>query len=138
MLKRSLTILAVVLTTGLVAPAAVLAQAPPMDMSWAIQSQQRNWAIGQANANATAMAYLRTMQQLRARGYTGPSLPTGVTPESLRNSINAANQAGMAYNRAQMANSQRRSNAAADYDLRAIRGCWYGVDAYSRPAYICP
>jgi hypothetical protein len=72
------------------------------------------------------------MQQLRAMGYTGPSLPTGVTPESLRNSINAANQAGIDYNHAQMLNSQRRSNAIADYDLRAIRGCSYALDQYGR------
>jgi|SRR5215471_9375555 len=132
MQKRLLKIFAATLTIGLVAPAAVLAQAPPMDMSWAIRSQQRNWAMGQAAANATAMSYYRTMQQLRAMGYTGPSLPTGVTPESLRNSINAANQAGIDYNHAQMLNSQRRSNAAADYDLRAIRGCSYAVDQYGR------
>jgi transcription elongation factor len=122
----------ITLTVALVSPVAVLAQAPPMDMSWAIRSQQRNWAIGQAAAQSTAMAYYRHMQQLRAMGYTGPSLPTGVTPESLRNSINAANQAGMSYNRAQMYNSQRRSNAVADYDLRAIRGCSYALDAYGR------
>jgi hypothetical protein len=131
MTKRFLKVAAVVLTLG-VAPVAVLAQAPPMDMSWAIQSQQRNWAIGQANANATAMSYYRYMRRLRAMGYTGPSLPTGVTAESLRNSINAANQAGMAYNRAQMQNSQRRSNAIADYDLRAIRGCAYALDQYGQ------
>lgn len=132
MLNRPLTIVATVLTLGLATPAAVLAQAPPMDMSWAIQSQQRNWAIGQAAANATAMNYYRYMQRLRAMGYTGPSLPTGVTAESLRNSINAANQAGMDYNRAQMQNSQRRGNAVADYDLRAIRGCSYALDQYGR------
>jgi transcription elongation factor len=132
MKTRFLKTTAVALTLGLVAPAAVLAQAPPMDMSWAIRSQQRNWAAGQAAANNTALAYYRYMQQLRAMGYTGPSLPTGVTPESLRNSINAANQAGMAYNHAQMLNSQRRSNAIADYDLRAIRGCSYAYDQYNR------
>ncbi|HTT12471.1 MAG TPA: hypothetical protein VMG60_16440 [Burkholderiaceae bacterium] len=132
MQKRLLKIVAVTFALGLVAPAAVLAQAPPMDMSWAIRSQQRNWAVGQAAAAATAMRYLRTMQQLRAMGYTGPSLPTGVTAESLRNSINAANQAGIDYNHAQMLNSQRRSNAVADYDLRAIRGCSYALDQYGR------
>ncbi|HUL63764.1 MAG TPA: hypothetical protein VLW55_04035 [Burkholderiaceae bacterium] len=132
MKTRFLTTTAIALTLGFIAPAAVLAQAPPMDMSWAIRSQQRNWAIGQAAANNTAMAYYRMMQQLRAMGYTGPSLPTGVTPESLRNSINAANKAGMDYNHAQMLNSQRRSNAAADYDLRAIRGCTYAYDQYQR------
>jgi hypothetical protein len=75
------------------------------------------------------------MQQLRAAGYTGSSLPTGVTNESLRASINAANQAGQAYNRAQFNNSQRRSNAVYDYDMRAIRGCTPAVDQYGREGY---
>jgi hypothetical protein len=111
------------------------AQAPPMDMSWAMRSQMQAWNIGQANARAAAMAYYRTMQQLRAAGYTGPSLPTGVTNESLRASINAANQAGQAYNQAQFNNSQRRSNTAYDYDMRAIRGCTRYVDQYGRIGY---
>ena len=111
------------------------AQSPPMDMSWAIRSQQQAWNIGQANAHNTAMAYYRYMQQLRAQGYTGPSLPTGVTNESLQRSINAANQAGQAYNRAQFDNSQRRSNAVADYDMRAIRGCTRFVNQYGQVYY---
>jgi len=45
MLNASLRIAAVVLPTGLVAPAAVLAQAPPMDMCRAIQSQQRDYGV---------------------------------------------------------------------------------------------
>jgi len=81
------------------------------------------------------MAYYRYMQQLRAQGYTGPSLPTGVTNESLRNSINAANQAAQSYNQAQAVNSQRRSNAAADYDMRAIRGCTRFVNQYGQVYY---
>jgi hypothetical protein len=117
------------------APSAALAQNPPMDMSWAMQSQMRLYNQGQANANAVAMQYLRYMQQLRAAGYTGPSLPTGVTNESLRASINAANRAGQAYNRAQFDNSQRRSNAVYDYGMRAIRGCTPYVDQYGRVFY---
>ncbi len=81
------------------------------------------------------MQYLRYMQQLRAAGYTGPSLPTGVTNESLRASINAANQAGQAYNQAQFNNSKRRSNAVYDYSMRAIRGCTPYVDQYGRVFY---
>jgi len=111
------------------------AQSPPMDMSWGIRSQMQYQAQGDAAARATAMAYYRYMQQLRAAGYTGPSLPTGVTNESLRASINAANQAGQAYNRAQFDNSQRRSNTAYDYDMRAIRGCTRYVDQYGRVGY---
>ena len=124
MLNRTLKIAIAVFSLGcaMLAPSAQ-AQNPPMDMSWAIRSQMNAYNQGQANANAAAMQYYQYMQQLRAAGYTGPSLPTGVTNESLRASINAANQAGQAYNRAQFDNSQRRSNTAYDYDMRAIRGC---------------
>ena len=91
-----------------------------------------------AAALATAIGRQRRADSLRAAGYTGPSLPTGVTNESLRASINAANQAGQSYNAAQLANSQRRSNATYDYSMRAVRGCWYGYDQYGRYGYICP
>lgn len=117
------------------ASSAVHAQSAPMDMSWAIRSQMNLYNQGQVAANAAAMQYLRYMQQLRAAGYTGPSLPTGVTNESLRASINAANRAGQAYNQAQFDNSQRRSNAVYDYDMRAIRGCTRFVDQYGRLGY---
>jgi hypothetical protein len=138
MLNHTIKIASVValsLGCALLAPSAAHAQNPPMNMSWAIQSQMNLYNQGQANANAVAMQYLRYMQQLRAAGYTGPSLPTGVTNESLRASINAANQAGQAYNRAQFDNSQRRSNAVYDYGMRAIRGCTPYVDQYGRVGY---
>jgi hypothetical protein len=122
---------------ALLAPALTRAQVPPMDMSWAIRSQQYNFNRGQAAANAAAMQYLQYMQQLRAAGYTGPSLPTGVTNESLRRSIDAANRAGQDYSQAQMANAQRRNNTAYDYDMRAIRGCQRAVDQYGRVGYAC-
>jgi hypothetical protein len=119
-----------------IVPSVVLAQAPPMDMSWALRSQANAYNQGEARARAAAMQYYMYMQQLRAAGYTGPSLPTGVTNESLRRSINAANQAGQAYNQAQFANSQRRSNTAYDYDMRAVRGCSGPfVDQYGRVFY---
>ena len=112
------------------------AQSPPMDMSWGIRAQMQYQAQGDAAARSAAMQYYRYMQQLRAAGYNGPSLPTGVTNESLRRSINAANQAGQAYNQAQFANSQRRSNTAYDYDMRAVRGCSGPfVDQYGRVFY---
>ena len=120
---------------AMLVPSAAQAQAPPMDMSWGIQSQIQNFNRGQAAANSATAQYIRYMQQLRAAGYTGPSLPTGVTNESLRASINAANQAGQAYNRAQFDNSQRRSNAVYDYSQRAIRGCTPYVDQYGRVFY---
>jgi hypothetical protein len=106
-----------------------------MDMSWGIRAQMQYQAQGDARARATAMAYYRYMQQLRAAGYTGPSLPTGVTPESLQRSINAANQAGQAYNAAQFANAQRRYNTAYDYDMRAIRGCTRYINQWGQVDY---
>jgi hypothetical protein len=138
MLNRTLKIASVValcISCAVLAPSAAIAQNPPMDMSWAIRSQMNAYNVGQANANAAAMQYYRYMQQLRAAGYTGPSLPTGVTNESLRASINAANQAGQAYNQAQFNNSQRRSNAVYDYDMRAVRGCTRYIDQYGRVGY---
>ena len=137
MLTRTFKIARIVLSLGfaVIAPTLAIAQAPPMDMSWALRSQTNLYNQGQAAANATALQYYRYMQQLRAAGYTGPSLPTGVTNESLRASINAANQAGQAYNRAQFYNSQRRSNAVNDYDMRAIRGCTPYVDQNGRIGY---
>jgi hypothetical protein len=139
MLNRTLKIaIAAALSLGcaMLAPSAAQAQNPPMNMSWGIQSQMNAYNQGQANANAATMYYIRYMQQLRAAGYTGPSLPTGVTNESLRASINAANQAGQAYNRAQFDNSQRRSNATYDYSMRAVRGCTGPyADQYGRVFY---
>src|SRR5262250_1201144 len=100
-------IVALVLGIAAMFPSLGHAQPAPMDMSWGIRAQMQYQAQGDARARAAAMAYYRYMQQVRAAGYTGPSLPTGVTNESLRASINAANQAGQAYNQAQFANSQR-------------------------------
>ena len=129
-------IIALALGLSAFIPSFSQAQSPPMDMSWGIRAQMQYQAQGDARARATAMAYYRYMQQLRAAGYTGPSLPTGVTPESLQRSINAANQAGQAYNAAQFANSQRKSNTAYDYDMRAVRGCSGPfVDQYGRVFY---
>ena len=138
MLNRTVKIASVVawfIACAVLVPSAAHAQNPPMNMSWAIQSQMNAYNQGQARANAAATQYYQYMQQLRAAGYTGPSLPTGVTNESLRASINAANQAGQAYNRAQFDNSQRRSNAVYDYDMRAVRGCTRYIDQYGRVGY---
>jgi len=55
MISRTLKLAVAALSFGLSAaiPTVVLAQAPPMDMSWAMRSQMQNWAHGQAAANAT-------------------------------------------------------------------------------------
>ena len=126
---------ALVLGIAAMFPSLGHAQAPPMDMSWGIRAQAQYQAHADAAARNTALMYYRYMQQLRAAGYTGPSLPTGVTPESLQRSINAANQAGQAYNAAQLANSQRRYNTAVDYDMRAIRGCTRYINQWGQVAY---
>jgi len=122
----------------LAASGAAHGQTLNMDMSWGMRAQQNYWNQGQAAARSAAMQYYRYMQQLRAAGYTGPSLPTGVTNESLRASINAANRSTQDYIRAQSDNSRRTSNAVNDYTMRAIRGCQYGYDQYGRYGYICP
>jgi hypothetical protein len=137
-MNQSLTIATVAaLSLGLatVAPTAVLAQASPMDMSWAIQSQIQIDPRRQEAGDAAAMNYFRYMQRLRSIGHAGPSLPSGVTPLSLPDSNDAANQAGMAHNREEMLISKRPHNAIRDYDLRAIRGCTYAVEL---SAYVCP
>ncbi len=129
---------AVAFGIGIVAPAALRAQTLSMDMSWGIQHQVQNWNHSQAAAAAAAANYLRTMQQMRAAGYTGPSLPTGVTPESLRHSINGANAAWSSYNDAQRRNSAQLSQAQHNYVMQAIRGCYFAVNAYGQSVYTCP
>lgn len=134
MLNHTLTAAIIALGIGLVAPTAARAQFAPMDMSWGMQSQMRLSAIGQETAQTTGMNYYMLMQQLRANNYRGPSLPTGVTAESLIASNNAANQATAGYIGSQLRNSQRRSFATGDYVMRAIRGCT-AVYPYG---YVCP
>ena len=133
MLKTALLAATISLSTT-----AAFAQAAPMNMSWAIQLQMRNQMIGDQMARATATAYYNYMLRLRAMGYTGPSLSTGVTTQSLENSINAANQATQNYIAASQVNSARTSNAVGDYDMRAVRGCYYAQDYYGRLGYVCP
>ncbi|SRR5579872_50089 len=115
-----------------------VAQMPNMDMSWAMRSQMQMQQQGDAMARATAMAYYSYMLRLRQMGYTGPSLPTGVTPESLRNSMNRLQQSMDAYNAASAANSKRTSNAIGNWDMQAIRGCQPVVDASGQQRWWCP
>ena len=99
-----------------------VSHAQNMDMSWALRSQANLWQQGQATAYGAAMQYYTYMLRLRQMGYTGPSLPTGVTNESLRASVNGANQAGQSYIAAQGANSARTSAAINNWTTGAIRG----------------
>jgi hypothetical protein len=118
--------------------AGAFAQAPPMDMSWAIQQQMRSQAMGDYAARNAAMTYYNYMQQLRAMGYKGPSLPTGVTSQSLRDSVDGANAATQRYIQGSQLNSNRRSNAANDFSMRGIRGCYYARDRWGNLGYACP
>lgn len=114
------------------------AQAPPMDMSWAFRMQMQNQAMGDAMAYGAAMQYYNYMLALRRQGYTGPSLPTGVTPQSLQNSINGANEAAQRYIAGMQRNSERNSFTVNDYSMRAIRGCYRGYDRWGNFTYVCP
>jgi hypothetical protein len=123
---------------GLTATKASAQGMPNMDMSWGMQSQMQLQRQGDAAAAATAQAYYLYMQQLRARGYRGPSLPTGVTPETLRGAMQRLQSSMDAYHAAAARNSNRTSNAIAGWDLRAIRGCQLVTDKNGRRTYVCP
>jgi len=134
-------LLTLVFTLGLAAALTstrAAAQMPNMDMSWGIRNQMQYQAQGNAMAHATAMAYYNYMRRLRAMGYTGPSLPTGVTPESLQNSMQRLQQAQDGFHASSFANSNRTFNSATNYDYRAIRGCTLAVDSYGQKTWVCP
>ena len=71
------------------------------------------------------------------QGYTGP-INCGANQQSLQNSINALNQAQQNYIQGQTYNAQRRENAVNNWDMGAIRGCYWGLNYYNRPVWICP
>jgi hypothetical protein len=89
-------------------------------------------------SGARLIAYYRYMLQLRRMGYTGPSLPTGVTPETLRASAQRLQQSMDAYHASSAANSDRTSNAINNWDYRAVRGCQLVVDVYGTQRWVCP
>ena len=112
------------------------AQAPPMDMSWGIQSQMRNYAIGNYMAGQVGAACYQYLRQLRASGYYGPA-DCGANAYTLQNSINRLQNSYYNYNNAQMYNSWVRQQATNRAN-QAITGqyvqpynCWY----YGR--YVC-
>lgn len=138
MRKRLLTLIFALGLLAALTSSKAVAQMPNMDMSWAFRSQMQYQQMGDAMARATAMAYYNYMLRLRAMGYTGPSLPTGVTPDTLRASMQRLQQSYDAYNASAAANSNRTSNAIANYDMRAIRGCQLVVDSYGQQQWYCP
>ncbi len=117
---------------------AASAQALNMDMSWGIQQQALAWQQGQAAAAAAAQAYLNRMAWLRANGYTGPSLPTGVTPQTLMQANRDLQAQYDENNRAWHRNSQRQSQAVNNYVMQAIRGCSLGRNRHGQVVYLCP
>jgi hypothetical protein len=106
----------------------------PMDMSWAMQRQMALQQFGDQVAIGTADAYLEYMNWLRMNGYTGPSLPTGVTTQSLQGSIRALNDQYQVNNGSALRNMGTTSQAVENWDLQAIRGCTR--DLFGR--YYCP
>jgi len=102
-MKNLLTAFALATVTVVVSnPAA--AQAPPMDMSWGITI---NPQVPARNDAATlAMQYYNYMMQLRAKGYCCSSPPVWFN-------LRTAGEVG----------SDLDSNAAREYDLRAVRDC---------------
>jgi len=132
-----LTLTAALGLTAILAPGTASAQTLNMDMSWGIRNQMMYQQQGDANARAVAAAYYNYMLRLRRMGYTGPSLPTGVTTQSLQAANQRLQQAYDAYNHSSMINSQRTSNAVNDWTMRAIRGCYPVIDAYGHRTYVC-
>lgn len=109
-----------------------------MNMSGLIRQQMVYKAQGDAAARAAAIQYYNMMVRLRQQGYTGPSLPTGVTAESLQ----AANQQLQAtmdrYHAASANNANRQSNAVKVWDYTAIRGCHVVVNTNTNKTLVCP
>lgn len=108
------------------------------DMSWAFQWQAQNWQYGQQAAAGAAQAYLMEMQRLRAMGYDGPPLPTGVTPQSLAEAHRGMQGAFDDYNRSWQGQSARQSRTQHNYVMQGIRGCSLVQLPNGRQGYYCP
>jgi hypothetical protein len=125
MIKTVLT--ATVLAASLVAGAAsAQSYAPPMDMSWAIQSQMRNQMVGDQMARAAGMRAYRMLRAARRAGH--PYNGTLV----LGNHPNTFGDGGYG------ARSNAQHRALTDYSLRAIQGCTrFYYDQYGNRLYAC-
>jgi hypothetical protein len=135
-MKRLLAVF--VLMGLLVVFAPTQASAQNMDMSWGIRSQMALQTQSDAYARSLAQWYYNYMQMLRSQGYTGPSLPTGFNANTLTQANQAANAAASAYIKSGMINSNRTSNAIADWDYRAIQGYQVYVDPNGYRYYYRP
>ena len=137
-MKRLLSVFMLACGITVITSTPSAAQAPPMDMSWGINAQMRYQAYGDAYARGLAQYYYNYMQMLRARGYTGPSLPIPFNSSTIVQSNQAANAAAGVLIRSGMINSDRRSNAVGDWDMRALRGCQVYVNQWGGRYYGCP
>ncbi len=105
-------IAAAALATTLIAGAAsAQSYAPPMDMSWAIQSQMRNQQMGDYMAHQAGMRAYHMLRRARAAGH--PFNGTLV----LGNHPNTFGDGGYG------ARSNAHHRALQDYSYRAIQGC---------------
>ena len=136
-MKNTLILIAAALV-AIFAPGKAAAQQLNMDMSWGIRQQMAYQAQSDAYARSVAQAYYNYMLQLRRSGYTGPSLPTGVTADTLRASNQRLQNSMDAYHASSAINSNRRSNAVAAWDYQAIRGCQVVTDARGYRYAYCP
>lgn len=137
-MKQQLLVVIEALALTVVLMPAASAQMPNMDMSWAIRSQMQLQSQGNLYARMVAMQYYNYMLRLRQMGYTRPSLPTGVTPQSLAASNARLQQSYNAYNNSAQHNSDVTHNAVNNWDYQAVRGCWWSTDAYGQRIMVCP
>jgi hypothetical protein len=116
------------LLTGLAAAtlwtgaACAQSNAPPMDMSWAFPWMNGLQAQGDQRAADAARQYYDYMQRLRQQGYTGPSLPTGITPDTMRESMERANAATQSMIENEQRDQAIRQRAMDRWDRRVLRG----------------
>lgn len=108
------------------------------DMSRAFQWQAQNWQYGQQAAAAAAQQYLMEMQRLRAMGYDGPPLPTGVTPQTMAEAHRGMRQSFDDYNRSWAGQGQRHSRTQHNDVMQGIRGCMPVRLPDGAQGYVCP
>jgi hypothetical protein len=137
-MKNLLAVLGMLGLMAVASPNKAAAQTMNMDMSWGVNNQMMYQARSDAYARYLAQWYYNYMQMLRRNGYTGPSLPTGFNAATIMQSNQAGQAAFNSYMQGLQQSSNRMNNSAADYDLRAIRGCQLVAGANGNRYYVCP
>ncbi len=124
MFKTTLAVAA--LATTLVAGAAsAQSYYPPMDMSWALQSQQNNYNMG----NYMAQMYgWQAYQYLAAQRAAGHPFNGVLTLGNNPNTYTADNY---------LRNSNAQYNAVRDNTIRSVQGCWRYYNGQYVRAYAC-